>query len=80
MVPPLLLCSVCIVAVRGRGPGEMTICDGTKQKVSAFKILSTFLICLLHETFMFAAKSWGLYQPSFISINDKQKQQIMGPV
>lgn len=36
VVPPLLLCAVCIVTVRGRGPGEMTICDGREQKVSTF--------------------------------------------
>lgn len=40
VVPPLLFCSVCIVAVRRRGAGVMTICNRRKPKFSNF-----FRIC-----------------------------------
>lgn len=46
VVPPLLLRAVRVVTVRGRGPGEMTICEGerTKSSVSVFYISFNFLL------------------------------------
>lgn len=54
VVPSLLLCSVCVVTVCGRGPGEVTICDGRNSnfKLVLLNFLEIFVIC---DVFNFCA-------------------------